>query len=928
MFCMEDNGGNDVCPHCGKDAGAPLLKNHLAPGEILGGRFLVGRAVGQDASGVVYIVFDLRKERKMRIREYMPRGVAYREENSNHLRALPGMEGEFEEGLSDTRARAESADEPEKAMPCFEENGTLYVVLRRRREAGAPEAAAAGAAADRAEKPEKKSEAGKKKKRADEERGAEADDEDDGEKPGFADRMAARFRKNTAAVLVALLIVLLLVASVIVIVSRGGRDTVNQPQNPSSPLDVWSAPTETPIPTAVATDQFGNIVAPTQGWQYQQGGNTINNGVATNTPIPDDYEPDWLRGTPEPGTLTTEMPTAVPVDTDDPNATEGLIALGTPAPTPEPTPEATPRATIEPVLVDKNTPESTVRALQARLIELGWLDIEEPTGYYGDQTKQAVRAFQRLIHDRYDSTMQVDGFAGVVTVGWLNRDDAPWNPDREGALPLPDTLPTPTPVPTPTPQPTPTPLPTDTPEPTPSPSPSPTPFIASSELTSEVQTRLIELGWLDASQLTGVYDNATQLALSDFQKYLNSLNPDVVLPTDGNADPVTVTWLRWTNAPHRPAIIEYTPEPEPTETPEPEVIYSETIDENADPEAILWLQSRLIELGWLQGTPNGVYDETTRYAVSMLQTRLNASHSLTLDTSGIAGSATLNYINNDYNVERNPNPERAPVLAAPTGENPTQRDAGSEQTPEPVVIPTVSEAVNPPAPLQQTEEPTEDPTEEPTMEPTEEPTEEPTAEPTEEPTAEPTEEPTAEPTEEPTAEPTEEPTAEPTEEPTAEPTEEPTAEPTEEPTAEPTEEPTAEPTEEPTAEPTEEPTAEPTEEPTAEPTEEPTAEPTKEPALYAGSDGQAIVDFKNRLIMLGWLEASDTVTGEYDEALRRGVEALQTWLRENWDETKWGEADANMPSVNGEYVDWKTMNVIYRPEPPEKPEDYVIPPMG
>ena len=71
MFCMEDNEGQSVCPHCGKDANAPLIKNHLKPGEILGGRFLVGRAVGQDASGVVYIVYDLRKERALRIREYL-----------------------------------------------------------------------------------------------------------------------------------------------------------------------------------------------------------------------------------------------------------------------------------------------------------------------------------------------------------------------------------------------------------------------------------------------------------------------------------------------------------------------------------------------------------------------------------------------------------------------------------------------------------------------------------------------------------------------------------------------------------------------------------------------------------------------------------------------------------------------------------------
>ena len=34
-----------------------------------------------------------------------------------------------------------------------------------------------------------------------------------------------------------------------------------------------------------------------------------------------------------------------------------------------------------------------------------------------------------------------------------------------------------------------------------------------------------------------------------------------VLPTDGYPDDVTMAWLRWTNAPNRPAVIEYTPAP-------------------------------------------------------------------------------------------------------------------------------------------------------------------------------------------------------------------------------------------------------------------------------------------------------------------------------------------------------------------------------
>lgn len=860
MFCMEDNGGQDVCPHCGRDANAPLLKNHLAPGEVIGGRFLVGRAVGQDASGIVYIVFDLRKERKMRIREFMPRGVAGREEGSNELKPLPGMEAEFAEGLDETRARAESKDEPEKAMPCFEENGTLYVVLRRRKAEAEPAEAAAAVAEEAGKKTEKK-----KKHASDEENDDRKTEFDEEEDDGQAEESrGSRIKRNALTGLVALLIVLLLVASVVYFATRDSRDNTNQPVNSGSPLDVWAAPTETPRPTLAATDSFGNIVAPTQGWQYQQGGNNINYSVATNTPIPDDYEPDWLRATPDPATIITQVPTATPEGWIDPNATavpDGWVdpnatALPVDGETPEPTVEPTPRVTLEPVLVNKNTPEAIVRALQSRLIELGWLDIAEPTGYYGDQTKKAVRDFQKIIHDRYDATMEVDGFAGEVTVGWLNRDDAPWNPDREGAQPLPDTLPTVTPAPTPSPVPTATPEPTDTPEPTATPEPTPTPFIPSEATTREAQGLLIELGWLDASQLTGVWDNATRMALSDFQKYLNSINPDVVLPTDGNADDITMTWLRWTRAPHRPDVIEYTPEPETTATPEPTVIYSETIGPESDEEAVLWLQGRLIELGWLKGEPNGLYDDATRMGVSMLQTRLNARHSLSLDTSGIAGSATLNYINNDYNIERNPDPERAPTLTAraaaqPDGGEPRQgvdaaTNEGADETPAPTV------------------------------------------------------------------------------EPTPDPVEETTPEPTDEPTPVPTDEPTPEPTPEPTDEPTPEPTPEPTDEPTPEPTDEPTPEPTLEPALYEQSTEQEIIAFKARLVELGWIDEETELTGEYDAALKKTIEAVQTWLRANWDEAKWGDAEKNMPAVNGEFVDGKTWNVIFSDNRPEKPEDYVI----
>ena len=916
MFCMEDNEGQSICPHCGKDANAPLIKNHLKPGEILGGRFLVGRAVGQDASGVVYIVYDLRKERALRIREYLPRGVAMRAENSNELIPLPGMESEFAAGLEETHKKAESADDPSKAMANFEENGTLYVVLRRKKAApvaAAPEdgeAAAESAEGSEADEPEREEEADEDEEEIEEE------DEDDGEKN----------KKRIITVSVALVVVLVLIAAVVIILTRGGSDATVKPNVSNDPLNAWSAPTETPLPTAGATDEFGNIIAPTQGWQQQPGGDTINNNVATNTPIPDDYEPDWAKET------DTPAPTAVPLTpTPDPNATATpeprvtieptlidkkadkalvralqarLIELGwldveaptgnygnqtrdavkafqqeihdhydntvgvdgiagkatigwlnrddaprkggeQPTATPEPTataepedtataapdntetakpentetaaPEDTatpepaePTVTIEPTRIDKNADSELITALQKRLMQLKWLNIDAPTGEYGKKTREAVRAFQRCVHDRYDDSIQVDGIAGEATIGWMNRADAPWNEDAEGMPKLPETLPTNTPVPT------------DTPVPTEEPTPSPTPFAPSAELTATVQARLIELGWLDASQNTGVYDNATALAVADFQRYMNSINTDITLPEDGQADDLTLQWLKWSGAPTR-APLNTTPAPEESVTPEPTVVYSEQIDENSQEDAIIWLQTRLIELQWLKGTPNGVYDANTRTAVSLLQQYLNQKFNLTLDVSGTASTVTLSYLNNEFNEPVNPTPDNAPTLdfTADSAVNPT--DA-------PVEAQTQQISTNAP----ETEEPTADPTDAPTEVPTEAPTEA----------------------------------------------------------------------------------------PTEEPTEEPTPEPTKEPAVYDGSDEETVVSLKTRLIALGWMDASAEANGEYDQALKDAIVALQTWLQTNWDESLWGDA-SKIPSVNGEYVDWKTMNVIYSEYPPVKPDDYV-----
>ncbi len=104
------------------------------------------------------------------------------------------------------------------------------------------------------------------------------------------------------------------------------------------------------------------------------------------------------------------------------------LALTTPIPTiattatPEPTPSPTPEIRIE-----KGAEGEDVMALQKRLMELGYLAIDEPTSYFGNATKAAVKLFQR------QHTLQQDGICGAETVSMIYSEDAQPYVMMEGA---------------------------------------------------------------------------------------------------------------------------------------------------------------------------------------------------------------------------------------------------------------------------------------------------------------------------------------------------------------------------------------------------------------------------------------------------------------------------------------------------------------
>jgi len=91
------------------------------------------------------------------------------------------------------------------------------------------------------------------------------------------------------------------------------------------------------------------------------------------------------------------------------------------APTPPPeaaSSSSAPAPTPEPSYYEGCEDSQGVTELQNRLMDLGYLDLDEPTEHFGPATKYAVQLFQR------QHGLQQDGIAGAQTLDMINSPDA------------------------------------------------------------------------------------------------------------------------------------------------------------------------------------------------------------------------------------------------------------------------------------------------------------------------------------------------------------------------------------------------------------------------------------------------------------------------------------------------------------------------
>lgn len=134
LGCMNDNGGEKICPICGYDSAVKNPDESLPTSFWINDRYLVGKYLSSNGEGITYIGWDNGDNSIVNIREYFPKGNAKRNPDKT-VSIVKGCEYPFNEGLMDfieINKILISLQNPciVSATAVFEENGTVYAIFK------------------------------------------------------------------------------------------------------------------------------------------------------------------------------------------------------------------------------------------------------------------------------------------------------------------------------------------------------------------------------------------------------------------------------------------------------------------------------------------------------------------------------------------------------------------------------------------------------------------------------------------------------------------------------------------------------------------------------------------------------------------------------------------------------------------------------
>ena len=94
LRCMRRIGDNNVCPYCRNENSEPQTNPYLPLKTVIGGKYLIGKMVGNNSEGTTYYGFDLEKKTPVTIRELYPEGMLTRGDG-NYCLVNVGKASEF-----------------------------------------------------------------------------------------------------------------------------------------------------------------------------------------------------------------------------------------------------------------------------------------------------------------------------------------------------------------------------------------------------------------------------------------------------------------------------------------------------------------------------------------------------------------------------------------------------------------------------------------------------------------------------------------------------------------------------------------------------------------------------------------------------------------------------------------------------------------
>ena len=135
--CMREKGDQKICPYCNCVNLPHTAPHQLPPGTIVGGRYTLGRVLGEGGFGITYIGLDNLLDLRVAVKEYFPYGITRRVSTVSRTVTVGAGEQQafFDKGkirfLREAKTIARFQDEPGivKVSDFIEENNTAYIVM-------------------------------------------------------------------------------------------------------------------------------------------------------------------------------------------------------------------------------------------------------------------------------------------------------------------------------------------------------------------------------------------------------------------------------------------------------------------------------------------------------------------------------------------------------------------------------------------------------------------------------------------------------------------------------------------------------------------------------------------------------------------------------------------------------------------------------